>query len=155
MGLAHERVPEHPDPDLLDLADCLDGRLRPDPALAVAHCALLSFDFSPFARYYESPHDREENPLDEDIAWYLGPRPHDHAVRADWATSPSTTNESTAVKVRRAVDGLGDLMDDYEFHYPGELNPDNLDEVREALDGHGIARSAPGSTRIRGSGAGV
>ena len=30
-------------------------------------------------------------------------------------------------------------MDDYEFHYPGELNPDNLDEVRDALDGHGIA----------------
>ena len=51
---------------------------------------------------------------------------------------PEHANESTAVKVRRAVEGLGDLMDDYEFHYPGELNPDNLDEVREALDGHGI-----------------
>ena len=51
---------------------------------------------------------------------------------------PEHANESTAVKVRRAVEGLGDLMDDYEFHYPGELDPDNLDEVREALDGHGI-----------------
>ena len=40
--------------------------------------------------------------------------------------------------MRRAVEGLGDLIDDYEFHYPGELNADNLDEVREALDGHGI-----------------
>jgi xylose isomerase len=51
---------------------------------------------------------------------------------------PEHANESTADKVHRAVDGLGDLMDDYEFHYPNELNRDNLDEVRAALDGHGI-----------------
>ncbi len=51
---------------------------------------------------------------------------------------PELANESTATKVRRAVDGLGDLMDDYEFHYPDELRPENLDEVRDALDGHGI-----------------
>ena len=38
----------------------------------------------------------------------------------------------------RAVDGLGDLIDDYEFHYPQELSEENLDEVREALGGHGI-----------------
>jgi xylose isomerase len=53
-------------------------------------------------------------------------------------------SESTAEKVRRAVDGLGDLMDDYEFHYPYELSADNLDEVREALDGHGIYCLASG-----------
>ena len=40
--------------------------------------------------------------------------------------------------------GLGDLMDDYEFHYPGELNHDNLDEVRAALGGHGIYAIAGG-----------
>ena len=51
---------------------------------------------------------------------------------------PEHAGESTAEKVRRAVAGLGDLMDDYEFHYPGELAPENLDEVRTALDGHGI-----------------
>ena len=51
---------------------------------------------------------------------------------------PEHAGESTAEKVRRAVTGLGDLMDDYEFHYPGELAPENLDEVRTALDGHGI-----------------
>ena len=51
---------------------------------------------------------------------------------------PDHGRESTAEKVHRAVDGLGDLMDDYEFHYPNELNRDNLDEVRAALDGHGI-----------------
>ena len=57
---------------------------------------------------------------------------------------PEHGSESTAEKVRRAVDGLGDLMDDYEFHYPDELSRDNLDEVREALDGHGIYCLASG-----------
>ena len=51
---------------------------------------------------------------------------------------PEHADESTAQKVARAVEGLGDLMDDYEFHYPQELSEDNLDEVRDALDGHGI-----------------
>jgi xylose isomerase len=57
---------------------------------------------------------------------------------------PEHASESTAEKVRRAVDGLGDLMDDYEFHYPYELSADNLDEVRGALDGHGIYCLASG-----------
>ena len=51
---------------------------------------------------------------------------------------PEHGQETVAEKVRRAVAGLGDLMDDYEFHYPYELSEDNLDEVLEALDGHGI-----------------
>ena len=46
--------------------------------------------------------------------------------------------------MRRAVDGLGDLIDEYEFHYPQELSEDNLDEVREALGGHGIYCIATG-----------
>ena len=41
--------------------------------------------------------------------------------------------EPVADKVHRAVDGLGDLIDGYEFHYPAELSPSNLDEVRAAL----------------------
>jgi xylose isomerase len=57
---------------------------------------------------------------------------------------PELRDESVAQKVRRAVEGLGDLMDDYEFHYPGELNRDNLDDVRAALDGHGIYALASG-----------
>jgi xylose isomerase len=36
-------------------------------------------------------------------------------------------------------------MDDYEFHYPQELNRDNVDSVREALDGHGIYAVATGT----------
>jgi len=51
---------------------------------------------------------------------------------------PELAGETTAQRVRRAVEGLEGLIDDYEFHYPAELSPKNLDEVREALDGHGI-----------------
>ena len=58
---------------------------------------------------------------------------------------PEHGNESTAEKVARAVAGLGDLMDDYEFHYPQELSEENLDEVRAALDGHGIYAIATGT----------
>jgi xylose isomerase len=57
---------------------------------------------------------------------------------------PEHGQESTAEKVHRAVEGLGDLMDDYEFHYPQELSRDNLDEVRSALGGHGIYCLATG-----------
>ena len=51
---------------------------------------------------------------------------------------PEHAGETTVERVRRAVEGLEGLIDDYEFHYPGELSPDNLDEVRDALGGHGI-----------------
>src|SRR3954463_7540249 len=58
---------------------------------------------------------------------------------------PEHADETTADKVSRAVEGLGDLMDDYEFHYPQELSHDNLDDVRAALDGHGIYAVATGT----------
>ncbi|HEY2372323.1 MAG TPA: TIM barrel protein [Gaiellaceae bacterium] len=67
--------------------------------------------------------------------WALGPMVT-RFVPAGY--QPERRDEPVAEKVHRAVSGLGDLMDDYEFHYPGELNRDNLDEVRAALDGHGI-----------------
>ena len=57
---------------------------------------------------------------------------------------PQWRDEPVAAKVHRAVEGLGDLMDDYEFHYPGELNRENLDDVHAALDGHGIYAIASG-----------
>ena len=57
---------------------------------------------------------------------------------------PELTGASTVSKGRTAVEGLGDLMDDYEFHYPQELSRENLDEVREDLDGHGIYCLASG-----------
>ena len=57
---------------------------------------------------------------------------------------PQLANATTVDKVRTAVAGLGDLIDDYEFHYPQELSEENLDEVRDALDGHGIYCVATG-----------
>jgi len=57
---------------------------------------------------------------------------------------PELTAASTAEKVRTAVQGLGGLVDDYEFHYPQELSDGNLDDVREALEGHGIYCIASG-----------
>ncbi|MDX6425379.1 MAG: xylose isomerase [Gaiellaceae bacterium] len=72
-----------------------------------------------------------------------------------WALGPMITrfvpagyqperSEPVADKVHRAVSGLGELIDDYEFHYPGELNRDNLGAVRSALDGRGIYAIASG-----------
>jgi xylose isomerase len=58
---------------------------------------------------------------------------------------PELNGQSTAQKVQHAVEGLGELMDDYEFHYPHELSEENLDAVRAALDGHGIYAIATGT----------
>jgi xylose isomerase len=46
---------------------------------------------------------------------------------------PETFREDMPSKVRRVVDGLGDLIDGYEFHYPSEVSEDNLDVIVEAL----------------------
>jgi xylose isomerase len=57
---------------------------------------------------------------------------------------PELGAEDTVTHVRRAVEGLGDLIDGYEFHYPQEINEDNLEAVTEALDGHDIYCVASG-----------
>ncbi|HSX22100.1 MAG TPA: TIM barrel protein [Gaiellaceae bacterium] len=57
---------------------------------------------------------------------------------------PQWAGETTAQKVSRAVEGLGDLIDGYEFHYPQELSAESLDDVRAALDGHDIYCIASG-----------
>ncbi|HUZ81048.1 MAG TPA: sugar phosphate isomerase/epimerase family protein [Gaiellaceae bacterium] len=57
---------------------------------------------------------------------------------------PQWAGEPVDAKVERAVAGLGDLIDGYEFHYPGELSADNLDAVKSALDGHDIYCVASG-----------
>src|ERR1700757_1215834 len=52
--------------------------------------------------------------------------------------------EPVADKVHRAVDGLGDLIDGYEFHYPNELSHENLHDVKAALGDHDIYAIATG-----------
>jgi xylose isomerase len=59
-------------------------------------------------------------------------------VPGGYQPSHDYVTEPVAEKVHRAVEGLGDLIDGYEFHYPNELSPDNLDEVRGALAGHDV-----------------
>src|ERR1019366_8276615 len=44
----------------------------------------------------------------------------------------------------RAVEGLGDLIDGYEFHYPLELSHENISDVQEALGDHDIYCVATG-----------
>jgi xylose isomerase len=73
--------------------------------------------------------------------WALGPmvtRFVPGGYQPEWA------GESTVERVRRAVDGLGDLIDGYEFHYPGELDESNLEEVQRALGDHDIYALAGG-----------
>ena len=53
---------------------------------------------------------------------------------------PELASVSTAQKVETAVAGLGDLMDDYEFHYPQELSESNLDAVLPATVQRGATR---------------
>ena len=57
---------------------------------------------------------------------------------------PQWTSENTVDKVKRAVAGLGDLIDDYEFHYPYEINEENVEALKTALGGHGIYCVATG-----------
>jgi xylose isomerase len=64
--------------------------------------------------------------------WAFGPMVT-RFVPAGYQPEHSYESEPVAEKVHRAVEGLGDLIDGYEFHYPDELSPANLDEVRAAL----------------------
>jgi xylose isomerase len=75
--------------------------------------------------------------------WALGPM-ITRFVPGGYQPEHAYDREPTAAKVRRAVEGLGDLMDGYEFHYPQELSEENLDEVRGTLDGHAITCIATG-----------
>jgi xylose isomerase len=73
--------------------------------------------------------------------WALGPmitRFSPGGYQPQWADEP------VAEKVRRAVAGLGELIDGYEFHYPQELSAENLDDVREALGDHDVYSLAGG-----------
>src|SRR5260370_37648127 len=36
-------------------------------------------------------------------------------------------------RTKRVVDGLADLMDGLEYHYPGEINEDSVEAIKAAL----------------------
>jgi xylose isomerase len=57
---------------------------------------------------------------------------------------PQWTSENIVDKVKRAVAGLGELIDDYEFHYPQEINEGNAAAIKAALGGHGVYCVATG-----------
>ncbi|UCD84623.1 MAG: TIM barrel protein [Deltaproteobacteria bacterium] len=64
--------------------------------------------------------------------WGLGP----NATRfMPGGYHPEAKEQSTVEWTTRAVDGLGPLLDGLEYHYPGELNEENLEQVRACL-GH-------------------
>jgi xylose isomerase len=69
--------------------------------------------------------------------WAFGPM-ITRFVPGGYQPEHSYDSEPVADKVHRAVEGLGDLIDGYEFHFPQELSPDNLDDVRAALGSHDV-----------------
>ncbi len=75
--------------------------------------------------------------------WAFGPM-ITRFVPGGYQPSHDYEAEPVAAKVERAVAGLGDLIDGYEFHFPQELSPANLDEVRAALGDHDIYALATG-----------
>jgi xylose isomerase len=69
--------------------------------------------------------------------WALGPMVT-RFVPGGYQPEHSYQTEPVADKVHRAVEGLGELIDGYEFHYPNELSPENLSDVRDALGEHDV-----------------
>lgn len=51
---------------------------------------------------------------------------------------PQVTNESMTERTSRVADGLHDLLDGLEYHYPGEINEDNVAQVTEILGSYGM-----------------
>jgi xylose isomerase len=46
---------------------------------------------------------------------------------------PEYVHESSADKTQRALEGLGDLVDGFEYHYPNEIHEDNYLQIKKAL----------------------
>jgi xylose isomerase len=67
-----------------------------------------------------------------------------------WAFGPAVTrfvppgyhhevaHEDMVEKTRRVCEGLSDLLDGLEYHYPGEVNEDNVEEILSVLKKHGM-----------------
>lgn len=67
-----------------------------------------------------------------------------------WAFGPAVTRfippgahsevlgEHMPAKTRRVAEGLSDVLDGLEYHYPGEVNEENLSDVSSILSDHGM-----------------
>ncbi len=51
---------------------------------------------------------------------------------------PEVANEDMVEKTKRVCDGLSDLLDGLEYHYPGEVDEDNAEEILSVLGDHGM-----------------
>ena len=51
---------------------------------------------------------------------------------------PEAAGETMVDRTRRVAEGLSDLLDGLEYHYPGEVNEDNFEEVLAVLGDHGM-----------------
>jgi xylose isomerase len=51
---------------------------------------------------------------------------------------PEAADEPMAEKTRRVAEGLSDILDGLEYHYPGEVNEDNVEEILSILGSYGM-----------------
>jgi xylose isomerase len=51
---------------------------------------------------------------------------------------PEVANEPMTEKTRRVAEGLSDILDGLEYHYPGEVNEENVEEILSILRDHGM-----------------
>jgi xylose isomerase len=51
---------------------------------------------------------------------------------------PEAATESTVERTRRVADGLCDVLDGLEYHYPGEVDEDNVSAVLDVLSASGM-----------------
>jgi xylose isomerase len=57
---------------------------------------------------------------------------------------PEFNGMNMVERTKYVVGGLGDLIDGYEYHYPGEINQDTAADIVNALDGHDVYCIASG-----------
>jgi xylose isomerase len=51
---------------------------------------------------------------------------------------PEAADEPMTEKTRRVAEGLSDILDGLEYHYPGEVNEDNVEEILSILGEYGM-----------------
>ena len=51
---------------------------------------------------------------------------------------PEAADEPMTDKTRRVASALSDLLDGLEYHYPGEVNEENVEEILSILKEHGM-----------------